>query len=62
MTDCVFCKIINKEFPSLTVYEDEKVICIIWRQSTDNSRIPLKYVVNTYPTDAEKPRYQDWSK
>ena len=29
MTDCVFCKIINKEFPSLTVYEDEEVICII---------------------------------
>ena len=29
MTDCVFCKIINKEFPSLTIYEDDEVMCII---------------------------------
>ena len=27
--DCVFCKIINKEIPSLIVYEDSKVLCII---------------------------------
>lgn len=27
MSDCLFCKIINKEIPSNIVYEDEKVIC-----------------------------------
>lgn len=26
MSDCIFCKIINKEIPSKIVYEDEKVI------------------------------------
>lgn len=26
MSDCVFCKIINKEIPSNMVYEDEKVV------------------------------------
>lgn len=26
MSDCVFCKIINREIPSQIVYEDEKVI------------------------------------
>ena len=28
MTDCIFCKIINKEIPSNFVYEDENVIAI----------------------------------
>ena len=26
MNDCIFCKIINKEIPSETVYEDEWVV------------------------------------
>ncbi|HOP60198.1 MAG TPA: histidine triad nucleotide-binding protein [Candidatus Saccharicenans sp.] len=26
MTDCLFCRIINKEIPSRLVYEDEKVL------------------------------------
>lgn len=26
MSDCIFCKIINKEIPSSIVYEDEKVL------------------------------------
>ena len=26
MSDCIFCKIINKEIPSAVVYEDEKVM------------------------------------
>ena len=27
--DCLFCKIINKEIPSYTVYEDEYVLCFL---------------------------------
>jgi len=26
MSDCIFCKIINREIPSAVVYEDEKVM------------------------------------
>ncbi len=26
MSDCIFCKIINREIPSTVVYEDEKVL------------------------------------
>ncbi len=26
MSDCIFCKIINKEIPSKVVYEDEKIL------------------------------------
>lgn len=29
MSDCVFCKLVNKEFPRATVYEDDAVIAII---------------------------------
>lgn len=29
MIDCLFCKIINKNMPSLTLYEDDKVIVIL---------------------------------
>ncbi len=28
MTDCIFCKIINKEIPTTFIYEDENVIAI----------------------------------
>lgn len=27
MSDCLFCKIINKEIPSKIVYEDDSVLC-----------------------------------
>jgi len=27
MSDCIFCKIVNKEIPAKTVYEDEKIMC-----------------------------------
>lgn len=29
MTDCIFCKIANKEIPSEMIYEDEKVIAFM---------------------------------
>lgn len=28
MSDCIFCKIANKELPSQLVYEDEYVVCV----------------------------------
>ncbi|MGE4271949.1 MAG: histidine triad nucleotide-binding protein [Desulfitobacterium sp.] len=28
MSDCIFCKIINREIPSEVVYEDERVLAI----------------------------------
>jgi len=27
MSDCIFCKIVNKEIPANIVYEDDKVLC-----------------------------------
>lgn len=27
MSDCIFCKIIDKEIPSDVVYEDEEILC-----------------------------------
>jgi len=29
MSDCLFCKIINKEIPNYTVYEDENVLAFL---------------------------------
>ena len=27
MSDCIFCKIVNKEIPAKIAYEDEKILC-----------------------------------
>jgi len=27
MSDCIFCKIVNKEIPANVVYEDDQVLC-----------------------------------
>jgi diadenosine tetraphosphate (Ap4A) HIT family hydrolase len=27
MSDCIFCKIVDKEIPANLVYEDEKILC-----------------------------------
>ncbi|MFV0247099.1 MAG: HIT family protein [Mycoplasmatales bacterium] len=29
MNNCIFCKIVNKEIPSKTIYEDDKVLIIM---------------------------------
>ena len=34
--DCLFCKIINKEIGSVTIYEDEKVIAFLDINPTTN--------------------------
>ena len=27
MSDCIFCKIVNKEIPANIIYEDDKIMC-----------------------------------
>ena len=54
MNDCIFCKIINNELPSKTIYED-KLIKIIMNinPATDGHLlvIPKKHLVNLWDTD-----------
>ncbi|MBR1936945.1 MAG: HIT domain-containing protein [Bacilli bacterium] len=54
MNDCIFCKIINNELPSKTIYEDEliKIIMNI-NPATDGHLlvIPKKHLVNLWDTD-----------
>ena len=47
MTDCIFCKIVNKEIPSTLVYEDEKYIAfndIAPKAKTHILIIPKKHI------------------
>lgn len=41
MTDCIFCKIINKEIPSNIIYEDDKVIAF----NDVNPQAPVHFLV-----------------
>lgn len=54
MNNCIFCKIINNELPSKTIYEDEliKIIMNI-NPATDGHLlvIPKKHLVNLWDTD-----------
>ena len=56
MNDCIFCKIINNELPSKTIYEDDliKIIMNI-NPATDGHLlvIPKKHLVNLWDTDNE---------
>ena len=29
MSDCIFCRIVNKEIPANIVYEDDKILCFL---------------------------------
>ena len=56
MNDCIFCKIINDELPSKTVYEDEKIKIIMnINPATDGHLLvlPKKHYVNIMDTDEE---------
>lgn len=51
---CVFCKIVNKEIPSKTIYEDDKVIAILdLSQATFGHTlvIPKKHYENLFDID-----------
>ena len=41
MSDCIFCKIINKEIPSDIIYEDDKVIAF----KDVNPQSPIHFLV-----------------
>ncbi|MBW1605714.1 HIT family protein [Lactobacillus sp. Sy-1] len=56
MTDCIFCKIINGDIPSYTVYEDDVIKAFLdISQATPGHTlvIPKKHVPNIYEYDAE---------
>ena len=49
MKDCIFCKIINKEIDSKTIYEDDEVIVILDVNPDSNGHmlvIPKKHYVD----------------
>ncbi|KDB01588.1 putative cell-cycle regulation protein [Apilactobacillus kunkeei EFB6] len=54
MSDCVFCKIIDGEIPSYTIYEDEYVKAFLdISQATPGHTlvVPKKHVANIYEYD-----------
>lgn len=56
MKDCVFCKIIEGEIPSRTIYEDDKIKVIMnINPSTDGHLlvIPKEHMVDIRDTDEE---------
>ena len=54
MTDCLFCKIIEKEIPSYPVYEDEMVYAFLDITQTTKGHtlvIPKKHVTDIFEYD-----------
>ena len=54
--DCIFCKIINGEIPSYTVYENEKVKAFLDISPISNGHtliIPKKHFENLYEMEIE---------
>ena len=53
---CIFCKIIEGEIPSTTIYEDEKVKCILDLSQAGVGHtlvIPKKHFENVLEIDAD---------
>lgn len=56
MQDCIFCKIINNEIPSMTVYEDDDIKAFLdISQATPGHTlvIPKKHVADMFEYDEE---------
>ena len=56
MKDCIFCKIINNELPSKTLYEDDIIKVIMKINPNTNGHLlvlPKKHLVNLMDTDNE---------
>ncbi len=60
MNDCIFCKIINKEIPSVTIYEDDIIIGFLDISQTTKGHtliIPKKHYENIYEIDEDTLAY-----
>lgn len=56
-TDCIFCKIVNGEIPSFTIYEDEELKVIFDRFPSSIGHtllIPKKHVETIFDLDPDK--------
>jgi histidine triad (HIT) family protein len=56
MTDCIFCKIINKEVPSEIVYEDDFVVAFMDIHPASKGHtlvVPKKHSANILEADDE---------
>ena len=54
MNDCIFCKIINGELPSKTIYEDDLIKIIMNINPATNGHLlllPKKHYVNLFDLD-----------
>ncbi|MGY3765559.1 HIT family protein [Vagococcus vulneris] len=56
MTDCIFCKIIDREVPSYTVYEDDAVYAFLDITQTTKGHtlvIPKKHIADIFEYDED---------
>ena len=56
MNECIFCKIINNELPSKTIYEDDIIKVIMNINPVTNGHllvIPKKHIINIMDMDDE---------
>ena len=56
MDDCVFCKIVKNELPSMRIFEDEATIALLTIQPSSPGHtlvIPKKHVVNIFEADQD---------
>ncbi|QVK17945.1 HIT family protein [Mycoplasmatota bacterium] len=56
MNNCLFCKIVNKEIPGVTIYEDEKIIAFLDISQITKGHtliIPKKHYENVFEIDEE---------
>lgn len=54
--DCIFCKILNGDIPSYTIYEDDDVKCFLDINPMHNGHtliIPKKHIKDMYEIDNE---------
>lgn len=54
--DCVFCKIVNQEIPSYTIYEDEAVKAFLDLSQVTPGHVllvPKKHVANIFEYDSD---------